>query len=232
MKQLNNEHIVFLPGWGFKCSVWQSIASEFNQSLLLDFPVENNITLNHIGNFFSQKIPDNSIIIGWSLGGMVALNIAKLFPQKCKKLILVASTPKFVTCENWDGMHQAAADDFFERAYHEDDALLQHFIKLVQFPNRSSLIREYLTNNTLEIEKYKEYLKLLFQSDLRAEYERIAVPILHVLGSNDALVRSQASNFKQLNGATSINVINGAGHVPFLSHKQDFLKMINEFINK
>jgi pimeloyl-[acyl-carrier protein] methyl ester esterase len=39
-------------------------------------------------------LPNNPILLGWSLGGLLAINIANKI--KISQLILLASTPKFI----------------------------------------------------------------------------------------------------------------------------------------
>jgi pimeloyl-[acyl-carrier protein] methyl ester esterase len=44
-------------------------------------------------------LPNNPILLGWSLGGLLAINIANKI--KVSALILVAATPKFVQTNDW-----------------------------------------------------------------------------------------------------------------------------------
>jgi pimeloyl-[acyl-carrier protein] methyl ester esterase len=49
----------------------------------------------------AQHIPANCILIGWSLGGLVAQQIAHSYPEKLKQMVLICSSPKFSKSADW-----------------------------------------------------------------------------------------------------------------------------------
>ncbi len=52
-------------------------------------------------------------LMGWSLGGLYAIELALRHPEKFSELILVASNPCFVTRSDWNCAIDAAVLDTF-----------------------------------------------------------------------------------------------------------------------
>jgi len=67
-----------IPGWGFSSQILNPLATN---------------RLNIVGlDYFNTQEPS----LG-SIGGLIAIKMAALFPKKVRKLILVSSQPKFLS---------------------------------------------------------------------------------------------------------------------------------------
>ena len=62
-------------------------------------PIPYNLQIVTIA--VAQHIPANCILIGWSLGGLVAQQIAHSYPEKLKQMVLICSSPKFSKSADW-----------------------------------------------------------------------------------------------------------------------------------
>jgi len=116
MSELNKQGVVVrepllvIHGWGMNSSVWKSIDKYLRQDFLvtyLDLPghgksreVQAN-SLAEIVDYILPSIKYPMHIMGWSLGGLVAQEIIRRSPELIKKVILVASTPRFSQSEGW-----------------------------------------------------------------------------------------------------------------------------------
>ena len=49
----------------------------------------------------TAAIGEPVVVVGWSLGGQVALQWALARPDRVRRLVLVATTPSFVTRDGW-----------------------------------------------------------------------------------------------------------------------------------
>lgn len=92
--------IVFIHGWGLNSGVWLPIAQELQsdfQVITIDLPgfgqnlstIPAQYSLTNVAEMIADAIPDNAILVGWSLGGLVATQIALDFPNKVKSLSLL-----------------------------------------------------------------------------------------------------------------------------------------------
>ena len=118
--------LVMIHGWGMHSGVWQPLIKRLSKQYMLylvDLPGMGNSRpvepyhLHSLADEIAQVIPGVSDVLGWSLGGLVAQRIALNQPDRIRRLILVGSTPCFVSNNEWDAVrlikrnalrHQAA----------------------------------------------------------------------------------------------------------------------------
>ncbi len=107
----NSIPVVLIHGWGLNSAVWQpliiKLTAEFRARfhiITVDLPGfgENHVTkiqpysLANIAKQIDNVIEQPAIYLGWSLGGLVATEIALAYPDKVLGLITVASSPRFL----------------------------------------------------------------------------------------------------------------------------------------
>jgi len=95
---------MLIHGWGMNSQVWQPIreALESRYHLIwVDLPghgFNRNIdaeSLENMVELIAAQTPENTHIMAWSLGGLVAQALANKLPKQVKSLSLVATTPRF-----------------------------------------------------------------------------------------------------------------------------------------
>jgi len=217
--------LVFLPGWGFKASIWKAISHQFpyHKNLFIDLPTETNDILSAI----HDQIPSHSILIAWSLSGMIATDLCLAYPDKYLKLITVSSTPIFPKDNNSMTFQQNALTDL--------PALMKHFQRLVNGKNRDVSKRNILQSHMMDSSESQTllfYLDLLMQSDKREAYHRLNLPVLHIAGDNDYLIPIEHYTLiKQQYPQHRVKIIEQAGHIPFITHEDIFVQHVQDFIN-
>jgi pimeloyl-[acyl-carrier protein] methyl ester esterase len=177
-------------------------------------------------------------VLGWSLGGLVALAWTHAHPARVRKLVLVGTTPKFVTGGDWP--HAMAAGtmrrfaDELRVAYRPT---LQRFLTLqVQGSDegRATLaaLRHALhARGAPDPSVLSGALHVLADTDVRGLVPSIRQPTLVIAGERDTLAPPEASAWlaRTLPDAC-LTVIPGAGHAPFLSHPAAFLAAVQPFL--
>jgi pimeloyl-[acyl-carrier protein] methyl ester esterase len=173
-------------------------------------------------------------VLGWSLGGQVALAWALARPERIERLMLVATTPSFVRRDDWphamSAITLARFGDELRVAYR---LTLQRFLALqVHGSDEGRATLAQLRTRLFERGEptpavLADALRLLHDTDLRRTLPRIVAPTLVVAGERDALVPIEATRAlaTALPDATHI-AIEGAAHAPFLSHRQAFLDAV------
>jgi len=222
ISQNNKEHIIFLPGWGFKASIWQSIGSNLKVGKITycDLPklAQDNNQLDIITQHLTEKISPNSTIIAWSLSGLIAIYLCHKYPGICKKLILVASAPKFTTI----------TDSFITNAKNNITETFDQFLRTVQYPNHNAAIKTKLRNNIVNVEQEKisllHYLNLLYKTDLSSILTKLTQPIFIIQGDQDPIT-------PKIPHTWHTKTVQGAGHLPFLTNTQIFSTALQTFIN-
>ena len=239
--------LVMIHGWGMHSGVWQPLIKRLSAKYMLylvDLPGMGNSRpvepyhLYNLADEVAEVIPGVSDVLGWSLGGLVAQRIALNQPDRIRRLVLVGSTPKFVSAPDWPaGVDPANFSAFAESVNHDYKAAILQFLTLqcMQSSDRRATIKQlrasFDTRPTPTQTTLQRALHILLESDLRAEIANIRKPTLLIHGDRDTLTPVQAAHWmmQQLPHGF-LRVISGAAHAPFLSHSDQFVEALNQFL--
>ncbi len=239
--------IVLIHGWAMHTGVWRKFAQQLAQHYevtCLDLPGHGSsetvepYTLDQMSAALIDTLPKSPFcLLGWSLGATVALAMTKQYPQQINSLIILAGNPRFVQDESWAGMKPQLLEDFADNLEINGQLTLIRFLAL-QVGNLSNgkqilkEIKQAIQECDSPVESVLQNgLSILKNADLRAELITAQYPIKIILGDRDTLVPVQVGqNIKKIQPNCEINIIAGAGHVPFLSHPSEVIDIINRFI--
>lgn len=242
--------VVLLHGWGLHSGIWEDSAQVLSRDFrvtLIDLPGHGQsqtmhpvYTLPALAALVAEAAPPQAVWIGWSLGGLVAMQLALDRPMQVIALALVASTPRFAQGPGW--LHALSADvlEVFAQQLESDYRYtVKRFLALQAHSGPHA--REGLRRLTEQIFSQWEpesmalqgSLGMLREADLRDRLAEIACPVLLVQGERDMLVPLAASQALVLMFRSArMQVILGAGHAPFLSHPQKFTQIVYEFLHE
>lgn len=241
--------LVLLHGWGAHSGVWSSVLDELSASFrvsCIDLPGHGYSpytpasmqSLAELAEIVLAAAPPKASWLGWSLGGLVAQQAGMLATDRIEKLILVASTPSFVTRPAW--LHAVAENVF--RQFHADliadaRATLLRFIALQTRGSKQAsadarLLRKLLLEPAPEPAALEAGLELLTRADLRPEFAALTMPVLLLGGARDTLIPAAAlAVMAESLVDAQIRLIDSAGHAPFLSHRQQFVMAVKKFLD-
>ena len=114
------QHIVLLHGWGTGADVWRPLLARLRpwaDVTLLDLPgcVPGGVPATGLESALDTVIaacPQRSVLVGWSLGGQLALELAARYPQRVEAVVTLCSNPCFIARGDWPGMSPAAYREF------------------------------------------------------------------------------------------------------------------------
>ncbi|WP_337012327.1 pimeloyl-ACP methyl ester esterase BioH [Pantoea sp. AS142] len=239
--------LVLLHGWGLNAEVWQSIIPRLGAHYrlhLVDLPGYGRsgdfgaLTLEQMAEQVRPLLPPQAIVVGWSLGGLVATQLALSAPEKLAALITVASSPCFTASDSWPGIKPETLQNFQQMLSTDFQRTVERFLALQTLGTETARadarqLKEVVLSQPMpEVVVLDGGLEILRQVDLRDALPQIRLPFLRLYGALDGLVprRIATEIDEMLPGSPSV-VIEKAAHAPFISHSDDFCQHIVSFIS-
>lgn len=236
--------IVFLHGWGVNSGVWNPLvdilASDYSVTTI-DIPgygqnherMPEPYNINSVSQLITQHLPDNCVLVGWSLGGLIAQQIAYEFPEKLKQLILICSSPKFVKEPDWPGIEIDVLTLFSRQLALDFSKMLERFLMIQAMGSENAKFDvKTIKQNVQQYPNPSKKalvtgLNMLENVDLREQFKQLKMPCHVFLGRLDSLVPSKIANLiKTYSPLANVEIIAKASHAPFISDTQDFAKRL------
>jgi pimeloyl-[acyl-carrier protein] methyl ester esterase len=208
---------------------------------VLPFPLPpSHFSLDRIVDQLAAQFTEPLSLCGWSLGGQVALRWALRNPEQVQRLVLVAATPCFVQKTDWPCAMENDTLAAFASALRQDSGqTLRRFLglqvrggererELLAILRRSLALRDAPDPVSLQAG-----LDVLRDCDLRAVLVTIKQPTLLIAGGCDTLTPLAAMRFMAAKlPQARLVTIEGAAHVPFLSHPEEFVQQVAGFLHE
>lgn len=240
--------LVMLHGWGLSARVWAPLRAAMAPHAAFDAPdlpghgaaaPAASAALAAWRARVAAALPPGALLCGWSLGALLALDLAEHHPEKVARLVLIGATPRFVGGADWPhGLAAHTVDAFREEFLRDPDAVLRRFVALQALGDtrRRELTRalgEALSAPESDARQHaalSDGLSLLAHTDLRGSLAHIGQPTLLLHGEHDALMPLAAARW--LSDAlpdARLEVLPACGHAPFLSRPADCAASILRF---
>jgi pimeloyl-[acyl-carrier protein] methyl ester esterase len=148
----------------------------------------------------AQELPGGRLL-GWSLGGLYAIELALRYPQQFSEVILVACNPCFTSRPGWECALDAAVLDTFATELKQDWR------------------RTVIAAGEPDFEVLDFGLELLKSYDARPGLSRLSQPVKLILGERDRLVPiALKQQIADVASGIQVESVAGAAHAPFLSN--------------
>lgn len=244
--------LVLLHGWSMSSAVFSEVAT----SLAADFRVlcpdlpghgQSDVmsgwrlsALAAAVEHWTERLQlSNIALLGWSLGGQVALQIAANGQLQVNKLLLVATTPRFCQSDDWaHGLpptqikaldrnlvraYEKTMGDFFNLQFVGENLPKERYRQILKFAVRCSKLPQ--------TEVARDALRLLSRADLRPQLTTVSQPTLIMHGEVDQIIPLAAGEYlaSHLPSAQLYHLPN-IGHAPFFSSPGECLTRWRKFL--
>lgn len=244
--------LVLLHGWSMSSAVFTEVMEELSSNFCLlapdlrghgdtdpddgyaltDFAADLHVWLQHL------DLPKVNLL-GWSLGGQVALQLVPLLGERLRRLILIGTTPRFTAGADWAAgllatqVRAMARDlkrdylktmgDFFALQFAGEALPRERYRQIVKFAVRAGRLPAP--------EVALAALETLRCEDQRMVLGAVKVPALVQHGELDRITLPAAADYlaAQLPDAR-LELLPGVGHAPFLSRPQEVCRRWLEFL--
>lgn len=238
--------LVLLHGWGLNADVWlcvvERLAPHFRLHLV-DLPGYGRsmgygaMSLTQMAEILLAAAPESAYWLGWSLGGLVAGQVALEQPERVTGVITVASSPCFTAQPQWLGIRPAVLSSFQQQLSEDFKRTVERFLALQTLGTESArqdarVLKTLVLNQPMpSVEVLNGGLDMLRTVDQRQCLSASSVPLLRIYGYLDGLVpRAVAPLLDTLWPQSSSVIIPKAGHAPFISHPDEFTDIILQFV--
>lgn len=175
---------------------------------------------------------ESAVVLGYSMGGQVAMEIQHAYPQRVRALVIVDTVPQAedlagkrrrnVTADRLiaEGMHAYAADVL---------ALMIAGYNVQELPAVADKVRSMIRNSPAA----GSAAAMRGRADRRGFSETLAavtVPALVIAGADDAFDGGAAARMNALMPHSTLVVIDGAGHTPSMEQPAAFNAALEGFL--
>jgi sigma-B regulation protein RsbQ len=244
--------MMFAHGFGCDQNMWRLVAPAFEH----DF---NVVLFDHVGAgrselsaYDSSKYSDlagyaddvveiirelnlsDVVFVGHSVSAMIGVLASLKAPELFERLILVGPSPRYIDDGDYVGGFSASqinelldslADNHMGWSAAMAPAIMGN-------PDRPELGDE-LTNSFCRTDPKiaREFARVTFSSDNRADLRRVAMPSLIIQCSDDIIASTQVGEYvhNQIAGS-EIVYLDAVGHCPNLSAPQEVILAIRDFV--
>lgn len=225
--------LVFFHGWGFNQTIWHGLIPELSEHFclyLLDLPGFGETCIMEWEEYLNQVallLPAQFSVIGWSLGGLYATELALRYPGRIQSLINISSSPCFIKKESWPGIEGTVFQQFNEKLRADNQGTLEEFMRL----QSRGVKAQYFRHKPLSISGLDQGLKMIETLDLREKIKALTCPIHYIQGRLDAIIPATLSEtMKRTHPQFEYSLIKKAAHMPFVSHPEDTLSIIDNLV--
>lgn len=243
--------IVLLHGWAMTPAVWAPVRAALAPRSSLapalpghaGRPAAAGADVEAWADELAPALPNAAVLVGWSLGALVALVLARRHPARVARLVLIAGTARFVAAtpspdalgeSHWPGLAADTVAAFRSTFQASPRDTLRRFLALQCLGEADRRSTQEALAGVLDPLQQPEALAsgldLLASTDLRRELGDVMQPCLMLHGEHDALMPlAAAQRLAHLLPNARLQVLGGSGHALPIARSIECARAIREF---
>lgn len=250
----SQETLVFVMGYAGSLQAWpRTMLEEFSKKYnlvvfdnrgtgksikperLADYTIEN-MAQDLIGVIDDIKL-SHFFLLGWSLGGCIALETARRIPNKCKKLILMSTIGGHSFCV---APEQSLLDTLINP---QGETIFDMFLdawrtclspeSLIRYREELKEIYEATSPDFTLPEACQGHMKVYQEFEAAPYLSTLKMPILVINGADDRLSPPiNAIRLAKAIGQGEAVLIKDCQHIPHLEKASEFIALVNDFLER
>lgn len=242
--------VLFIHGFGGSCHWWDfqvDFLKKDHQVIVVDLPGHGQsawmpLNLNEVAVDIKQLLQmlqvDSVSVVSCSMGGLIAMELYRLMPFHVMRMSFVGSLPKFARSANYpagldidkirklsaqfDGKVDVILDMFFRSLFTMKERDNIQFQEVKRMRAKEALPKR---------EALQAFLEMLETVDLRDRIASIICPLQYVTGAEDYICPPQTMEWiKEHSYNARFDVIDGCGHLPFLTEVDEYNRLLEDFL--
>lgn len=236
--------LLLIHGWGFGPGAWRQLTQCLQTTAPILAPAlpgydDERAAVAAMAPLASMEralvqLDRPAVVVGWSCGGLLALQLAQVRPDRVRALVLVASLPCFQRRPDWPaGIDRAGLAAVRQRLGADPGAAIDYVTALsVRGDRHARTVRRELEQAVpaaLRAETLVRDLDVIEQTDLRTVQPASTLDV--VLGDNDRVIGANcAAVLPQWCARARLHVLRGAGHAPMISRPRAVAGLLEQLL--
>ncbi|MBF0443128.1 MAG: 2-succinyl-6-hydroxy-2,4-cyclohexadiene-1-carboxylate synthase [Oligoflexales bacterium] len=183
-----------------------------------------------------------NILVGYSMGGRIALSFAIKYPLLSKALVMESTSPGI------DDEDERKAREFFDRNLfsellkNDDQEKFKSFLHswyknpifsgIQNHHGYNEMINRRLLNKPEKLQIFINHFGMGKTPSLWNRIPHIEIPSLYIVGENDRKYREIACRLEKANSSIVFGVIEGSGHNTHFQAPERFASCLNNFLRQ
>ncbi|HEV7770919.1 MAG TPA: alpha/beta fold hydrolase [Solirubrobacterales bacterium] len=214
----------------------------FGASPMPSWPIDMPAYGRLLNDFCEKLGVENAVLVGNSMGGLVAIEACTTSPTRFDRLVLVSSAGILNT---WQPQPRATATAWAWKHigphYHRRGREIVTrprarqivFGPFIRYPSRlrGDLLLEQMDNGLRRADGFGDALQSVIETDIREQVGRIELPTLVIGGLSDRVVPVAAAvSLHRRISHSRLEIFERTGHVPQLERPLRFNAVVEEFL--
>lgn len=216
--------LIFISGWATDASCWEPVIGEIDCHIShhhVDWwKCLNNAAEKNALYQLLRKEKAGAIIVGWSLGALMALEGVAFRPEGVKALVLVSGTSRMTSSGSYPGVNLRELNAMRARLRRSPRAVIEAFGRLCigdqqEFSIETDEFLEKFVDRAerLDVASLAEGLRYLKERDLRPILPEIQVPVHLLHGDCDRIIPVECARYmEKVIPEARLDIVHGGSH--------------------
>ncbi len=210
--------VVTLSGWSCPASVLTPLAKDIRESyrsLAID-DLTDCRPFTYALDLLKHLPAEPTTVIGWSMGGMIALQAASLSPDRFSRVVAINASPCFCAKDDYHaGVPEKALRAMIQQLQTQPTQVIENFHSCIPEHSREQTVAHA---SQLPTERLSAQLQWLLSFDIRQALSDITCPVDLFCNPEDAIVPPDASTYlNQHLPHSTLHTLNKVGHAGWMT---------------
>ncbi len=191
---------------------------------------------NAIISLLDQLAIERCHLLGYSMGGRLALYLVSHFPERFKTVLLESASPGIAeqaqraARQRWDEQIATQLETLPLSAFLQDWYAMPLFDSLRAHPQFAQMVAQRLQNQPQQLARSMRAMGTGRQAPLWEAWESVAVPILLLVGEWDQKYVGISAEMAARNRHARVEIVANAGHNVHFEQPASYLILVKQFL--